>query len=333
MPDEMQIPKLTTKVAKKLRDRIRQINLYAHSYAFFLNFQEGSFGVSDLLRFANKEGLNGIDVHIDSGGKRSLKQKSEKDLKDIREYAKKLGLGINLEISCTSKNEVDLVVRIAKILGVKNIRVYIRYEGHVLNILKKAIKDFKYISKIAGKNKLLFVLEQHEVLKSNELVGIINKIKNSRIRLLFDFGNMVDADEDPIDALKTMSPYITHVHMKGVNKDILKRGYGQMGVLEGEDELPQAMMLFDLLLLGKSSPQVKFYALEQEVGFYAPPFRFDNEKKNPLIPSRKPSITHFDKNKSIKENLLSEKRNAHKQVKYVKNLLKQMETVAKTQLH
>ena len=117
--------------------------------------------------------------------------------------------------------------------------------------------------------------------------------------------------------------------MKGVKKIRLKKGFEQIGVPEGEDDLPQMRMLFTLLLLGKTEPQVKFYALEQEVGYESPPFRFDNEDEDPLIPNRKPSITYLNKNKSVEENLLLEKQNACKQVQYAKSLLKQMETMSK----
>jgi hypothetical protein len=140
---------------------------------------------------------------------------------------------------------------------------------------------------------------------------------------------MINTNENPLDALKTMSPYISQVHMKGVKKVKIKHGFGQIGVLEGKGDLPQMRMLFDLLLLGKSKPQVKSYALEQEVGYKSPPFRFNNEIKDPIIPNRKPSVTHLDKNKSLKKNLLLEKKNALKQIKYVRNLLKQIEKISK----
>jgi len=45
------------------------MKLYAHSFSFILNFQKGHFDVNDLLNFAFKNGLQGIDIYIDSGGK------------------------------------------------------------------------------------------------------------------------------------------------------------------------------------------------------------------------------------------------------------------------
>lgn len=323
------LPKLTKKIAQKLIERIKIIKLYAHSYTFILNFQEGDFNAIDLLNFAYKNGLNGIGIHIGDGKKNRLRQKSTEELRKVKLHAEKLKLGINLEISSTFKEDVDSVVKIAKILGVKNIRVCIRYGGHLSKIKKNAINDLKYISKIAKQEKLFFVVEPHEVLKSNELVQIIKEVNSPKIRLLFDFGNMINANENPMDALTVMLPYISQVHMKGVKKVKIKEGFKHIGVPEGEGDLPQMRMLFTLLLLGEFEPQVKFYALEQEVGYKSPPFRFKNDNKDPIIPKREPSVTYLDKNKSMEENLLLEKKNACKQVKYVKNLLKQLETMSK----
>jgi len=322
-------PKVTKKIAQKLMERIKVIKLYAHSYAFKLNFQEGRFDVIKLLNFAYENGLDGIDIRYDVGGKKSLRKKSKKELDTVRLLAQKLKLGINLEVSSSSNKTIDSVVKIAKVLQVKNIRFYIRYGGHVSEIIKKGIKDLKYISEIAKREELFFVIEPHEVLKSKEIVQILKKVESPSIKLMFDFGNMINANENPLNALKVMAPHISQVHMKGVKRIRLKRGYEQIGVLEGEGDLPQMRMLFTLLLLGESEPQVKFYALEQEVGYASPPYRHKSEGKNPLIPYRKSSFTNIDKNKTIKENLLLEKRNATKQVQYVRSLLKQMETMSK----
>lgn len=323
------LKKINKKIAKLIIERIKGIKLYSHSYAFKLNFQENQFDVIKLLNFAYNNGLNGINIRYDVGGKKSLRKLNNKSLEVVRLHALKLKLGINIEVSSTSRKIINSVVKIAKILHVKNIRVYIRYSGKISDIIKKGTKDLRYISEIASKNGMHFVIEPHEVLKSKELIKIIKKINNPQLKLLFDYGNMINANENPLDAFKIMSPYITQVHMKGIKKIKLKKGYEQIGVLEGEGDLPQMNLLFNLLLLGKHEPQVKYYSLEQEVGYISPPYRFDKEGNNPIIPYRKSSFTNIDKTKTIKDNLQLEKRNAHKQVQYVRSLLKQIETMSK----
>lgn len=311
----------------KLSDRVDKIKLYAHSYAFSLNFKYGDFEVSDLLDFASQENLDGIDIDIDDGKHRSLRLASDKELEKVRLYAKQLNLGINLDISSTTKKDVDDAVHIAKNLKVKNIRVYTRYSGHISEIIKKAVSDLKYIAKIAEDHDLEFTIEQHEILKSSELVEIIKMVDNKRIGLLFDFGNMISAGEDPLKALKIMSPYIKQAHLKGVRRVKKGVGYERVGVLQGEGDLPQKEMIVHLLMLGDLKPQIEMFGLEQEVGYRSPPFRSDHEGDDPKIPKRKPSNTPLNKDISIEENLHLERQNAHHQVQYVKNMLGQIKTM------
>jgi len=326
------IAEFRKEVALKLLQRLKRIRLYAHTYAFFLNFKYGCFDILDLIDFAYQEGLNGISVHIDSGEARSLRQKTPSELNEINSCIKRLGLGLNLEISSTSMQEVDSAVRIARMLDVKNIRVYIRYGGRLSEIMRKGVEDLTRIAKVADEHDLDFVLEQHEDLKSHELVDIITRVNSPRIGLLFDFGNMVNACEEPLEALHIMSPYIRQVHLKGIRRIKEGPGFAHLGIQEGQDDLPQMKMLFDLLMLGDHEPQVKTFSLEQVVGYYAPPYRLKNEDQDPEIPEREPSETTLSRDIPLRDRLLMEKRSSCNQIRFVRDLLEQLKTISEIQL-
>ena len=327
------IPDFGNDIAVKLIDRIDKIRLYAHCYAFHYNFEYGSFDANDLIRFAYQEGLQGVSVHIGSGGKRALRYKTISELKEIKLYAEKLGIGINLDISSTDKNEVDEVVRIAVTLGVQNIRAYIRYSGRVSEIIEKGIEDLKKMGKIAIEKDLYFTLEQHEDLKSHELVRIIEAVNNERIGLLFDFGNMINAYEEPLPALETMAPYIRQVHLKGARRIKMGEGFGHIGVSEEEGDLPQMKMLFDLLLLGEGNSPIGAYSLEQVIDYYAPAFRFEGEEDDPLIAERDPSTTPLNSEIPLKDSFLREIKNSSDQVHFIGKLLEKLKTIAEIQLN
>ncbi|MCZ6678609.1 MAG: TIM barrel protein [Candidatus Poribacteria bacterium] len=322
------IPKLTKRVAQKLLKRIENVKLYAHVYTFALNFRYG-FTIFDLLNFAYEEGLQGVNCHIVY-----LKGKTDQELKYVISIAKKLELEMSIELSTTEEEDVNEAARIAKVMGIKNIRVYVRYPGHLDEIIEKAIEDLKLIAEVAEENDLQFVLEPHEVLKSNEFLNIIKEVNSPRVNLLFDFGNMINANEEPLPALQDMSPYIQQVHLKGVRRvqNEEKTGYSQVGVRQGKGDLPQMKMIFDNLLLGDSKSQVIIYALEQEVGYESPPFRFNGEGPSPSIPERERSKTLFNSDYSIPENLRMEIRNARNQVQYVRNVLAILKTFAEMRL-
>jgi len=316
------------KNAQKLIDRIEHIPLYAHAYAFVSNFDQDEFTAIDLLDFAKEHQLKGICIGTDYGSKKRLDRVSERELKHIRAYAKKLGLQINLEVSSASKEDIDSAVRIAQELGITNIRAYIRHGGRLSEVIQRGVQELEYISKIAEKNDLYFVLESHEVLKAQELIEIIKKIDSPRVRVLLDFGNMINAHEKPLAALRVMSPHLSQVHLKGAKKKRVGKGYAQVGAHAGEDNLPHKNMLRNLLLLGELEPQIKCYGLVQQIGYYSPPYRFDDEEGDPLIPDREPSQTYLDGDSSMQEVLLAERENAHKQIVYVKSLLDELKKEA-----
>lgn len=101
---------------------------------------------------------------------------------------------------------------------------------------------------------------------------------------------------------------------------------------QGEDDLPHELMLFKLLMLGKNEPQVGAFALEQQVGYYAPPYRFENEPADPTIPKRKPSKTGLSPSNTLNQNLENELENAYHQVAFIKETLKNLKILASHKL-
>lgn len=316
-----------------LMERVERIQLHAHSYAFYLNLQHGAFNIFDLCVFASKNNLEGVNLHIDAGKEKSISNYTPKELKKLRKYLESHHLNINLEASSTSKKVIERAVRLAISLGAKNIRVYDRYKGRLSDIMRKCIKRMTQVSRIAEKHDLHFVIEPHEVLKSDELVQIIETVQSERVNLLFDFGNMLSTAEQPLEALEIMSAYIRQAHLKGACiAEVGEHGYAQVGVRQGEDHLPHQLMLYKLLMLGEKKPQVGAFSLEQQVGYYAPPYRFEKEASDPMIPKRKPSKTGLCQSMSLDENLSAELNNASDQVLFVNKTLESLTLLAKERI-
>jgi hypothetical protein len=216
-------------------------------------------------------------------------------------------------------------------LGTTELRVYVRPENEMRlsNLKAMAIRDLSNIARLAEQHQLRFVLEPHEVLKSHELVDIIETVNSPRVRLLFDFGNMVNAHEHPLEALQTMAPYITQVHAKDVKIVSAERGFQQVGVESGTGDLNLVKLIHDLLLLGSDAPQVQSIGLEEEVGYVSPPYRFAGEDEDPLIPSRAKSSTRVPSNSAeLPRALAAELTNAHRQITTVREILARLNDLA-----
>ncbi|MEG8202811.1 TIM barrel protein [Pseudomonas sp. 5FOS] len=327
-------PVLTEALAQRLLERLGQLRLFAHAYPLLTNLTHGRVTPADLLDFAYRHELQGLSLHLLDGEENSLSQMSPEQLQAFASKASALGLDVHLEISSTLKKDVDQVIAIAKALGVRNIRVYSRYEGTLSRVMDVIETDLHYLAQQADANDLYFDFEQHEELKSSEIAQLLNRLNHPRLHALFDFGNMINACEQPLQALHNLAPHIRQVHLKGVRIVPEQNGFGHYGVLQGsdEDDLPSARMLFELLMLGEATPQVIAFILEQENHYVAPAFRQRLEAADPFIAYREMSETPLPKGYSLERMLADEHRWANNQVAYVRRVLGELRTLAELTL-
>lgn len=239
-------------------------------------------------------------------------------LEAFRRQLQDLGLTLHLEISSSDREEVRQAVASALALGVTRIRLYARYAGALTEAIERIYSDLCHAAELANRHDIQFDYEQHEDLRASEIADVLRRVGDPRMNALFDYTNSLNAHEEPLEALRILAPYIRQVHIKGGKKVVDGRGWGQLGVAQGspEDELPGNLMLFELLMLGRSEPQVTCFALEQVVGYSAPPFRLEGAGTNPFIAFRDPSSTLRAPAVPLERALLDERRLAVQQVNW-----------------
>lgn len=324
------IPTLTIDRAKTLIDRVDRARLFGHAYALLTNLTYGSYGPNDVLDFAFEHELAGVCIHLLDGEERSLGRMSDDELRIFGARARTLGLDVHLEISTTDHEDVAEVVRIAGLVGVRRIRVYSRFEGALSSVLARVETDLRHLARLADEYDLHFTFEQHEELKSTEIAALLRAVDHPRLHALFDFGNMINAAERPLEAFAALAPHIDQVHLKGVHIVPESAGTGHRGVLMGsaEDDLPGARMIFDTLMLGDDEPQVISLALEQENLYRAPAFRHLGESADPFIPYREMSTTGIPQGWQLAELLQSERQWAVNQITHVRGILTRLRELA-----
>lgn len=328
------IPELDARLARKLLARIDAAPLFAHAYTHLMNFTHGSFCPADLLDFAWRHELCGVCIHLADGEERSLGRADDAQLDSFRAHAKELGLAVHLEISSTERPDVDRAVHVVRRIGARHLRVYSRYEGRLSEVMERIRSDLCYLAEQADRHDLHIHFEQHEELKSAEIAALLTDIEHPRLHALFDFGNMINAAEEPMAALRTLSPWIRQAHLKGVHIVPEGPGAGHVGVLQGstEDDLPGPRMLFELLMLGEHEPQVIALALEQENHYRAAMFRHRDEPPDPFIPFREMSETALPDGMDMADFLAAEPRWANHQIRVVRGILQELRTLAECTL-
>lgn len=320
------ISTLTADRAKELAVRAHHAPLFAHAYSFHLNFRFGRMTPMDLLEFAAVHDLKGIKIHVEDGEENSLLA-SPALRPAFRARAKEMGLDVHIETSSTTQEALGEAITIAKETGATSVRCYPRYEARVSEIITKTIEDLKRLKELDAGRSLRVTLEQHEDLTSSELVHIVESVRDPKLSLLFDFGNMVNAYERPLEALRVQSAHVTEVHIKDCRVEPDRGGHAQRGCVSGTGDVPFADLLLHLLLLGEDKPQVTAFALEEEADYFAPAMRFPNEKNDPLILFRSASLTDPGKTR-IAARLKREANEATAQISTVRTLLRKIEQAA-----
>src|SRR5262245_8028578 len=136
-------PVLNPAHAARLLERTINVPFFAHSYPFYHNMEHG-FTPRDLVHFAYTHDLHGACLHLNDGGKSSVGSMSGREREAFRRELEDLGTALHLEISSTSRRDIDRVIECAGALGVTNIRVYARHEGPLSEVMERVYADLAY---------------------------------------------------------------------------------------------------------------------------------------------------------------------------------------------
>ena len=321
---------LDAATAARLADRAEAAPLFAHAYAFHLNFRFGGMTPAGLLEFAAEQGLSGVKIHVDDGeAKHSLRTACPETRAAFGAMAARLGLELHVETSSTAAVDLRETARIAHAVGARSMRFYPRHSGPVSQVLVQTVADLAILPQLDPQKRLTFTLEQHEDLKSTELLQILRGVNHLRLSLLFDFANMINAFETPFAALAIQAPHVTEVHIKDARVVPDRGGWAHLACATGGGHVPVTGLLCRLLLLGQDTPQVRAFALEEEEGYLAPAFRFSGEAADPVIPPRDPSETDPGAG-DLTTRLAQEREAAEMQVLRVRAMLSQIARAARS---
>lgn len=317
---------LTAADRARLAMRADSAPLFAHAYAFHLNFRLGGMHPQDLLHWAAGHGLRGVKIHVEDGEDRSL-LRAPAGRAAFGALARDLGLEVHVETSSTTRGDLADAVAIAQATGATSVRCYPRHAGPLSQVLARTIDDLRALPQLDAEGRLDFLLEQHEDLTAAELVHILQAVGHPRLTLLYDFANMVNAGETPEQALQAMAPFVTDVHIKDAHILPDRGGLAHRACPTGTGDIPLARLLVRLLLLGEDRPQIRAFALEEEADYYAPAFRFPGEGPDPHIPARPPSTTVITG--PLAPRLDRERAEAEAQLTTIRALLARIATLAR----
>ncbi len=323
------IPQLDAALGRKLLERIDRLRWHLNRYSLELNFLHGDLGVDAFLSFARDSGFDGAQLHITRSGPRiGLTAESDQYLADLAEQDGTRKLELVLDISTIRREDVNDASRVARALGVDRIRCYSSSGGTIKEIIQTAIEELKYAAELGSRLGICFLLEQHERLTGPEILEILDGVgAGPLIGVLFDFGNPIPANRDPLADLYELRRVILGAHSKDVIVVPEGRGQGCIGVSFGQGDLPLPKILFDLLMLGEDEPQVEFIAVQSVVGYWAPPGRHRGESSSHVFDLKSSSKTPITET-GREQRLARERQDALQHFETAKLLVNQLRSYA-----
>lgn len=203
------------------------------SYSFSQLTRSGNKTEMELISLAKKIGFDGIEfaeIHPPAGMDKAEYAKelnSECERIGIKPVNYTIGANFLYPAGGTLESEIERLkkeVEIAKILGVSGMRHDAtggwkkedRRQRGFNEALPILVKGCKAVTEYAGTLGIRTMVENHGFFcqESTRVEQLVNCVANENFGLLFDMGNFLCADEDPVNAVGRLSQYVFHVHAK-----------------------------------------------------------------------------------------------------------------------
>jgi hydroxypyruvate isomerase len=187
--------------------------------------REKGWTVLNFLAFCEEEGIKQVELL------NVFWQDAQKELPLVLEAIEAAGIRAvsyavandfasgNPEEREAALKEITDAIPVANALGVKIVRVFsgnltegITYD----EALDRIVEGLSEAAARAERGGIVLCLENHGKLAGSgvQVKTILERVGSPALRSTFDTGNFLLVDEQPLDALDVLLPYVAHVHFK-----------------------------------------------------------------------------------------------------------------------
>jgi sugar phosphate isomerase/epimerase len=80
--------------------------------------------------------------------------------------------------------------------------------------ISRTVEDLRGAIPTLERTGIKLVFENHEDLQGKVIADILSQVNHPLVRALYDYGNSQMVGEEPLDALESMAPFVSTVHVK-----------------------------------------------------------------------------------------------------------------------
>ena len=184
------------------------------TFSYYLAFATGKMDIFDFIYQAKALGLDGVQINMEGEAWGHLGDDSPEHLKKVKTLCDKLGLFIDLDACGTDPSNLLRYLEICTKLGVDRLRTYSSFGGDVQLEMQKAIRDFKAVAADFDRAGVRIAYENHEFESSKDILDVISAVASPVVGAHIDNGNAMMMWEDPVSAVRNMSPKAVSTHFK-----------------------------------------------------------------------------------------------------------------------
>lgn len=215
--------------------------LHSFSYRFHYRHKEG-FDVNSFIDQAVRRGFSGVNISAYGPEYRELSLGHPSHIARLRDRIEAEGLLIDIETNGTSPTRLRTYLELGAKLGATYLRIYTLHKGTPEERVANTVKDLKAALPIAEQCGMQILIENHEDISAAETASVVQQLDSPHIGVLYDYGNSMTIQEDPIAALDILLPWIRSAHLKDhLMLSAADTGYEEpvvLGVPFGEGRLP-----------------------------------------------------------------------------------------------
>jgi 3-oxoisoapionate decarboxylase len=163
-------------------------------------------------------------------------------LVNLRKRAEELGLTVHLSTDTLQGEHLAGLVRAAYNLGAPVVEVGVaRLTGTVKDrqhALERVLDELPKAIRAAERNKITLALENGRHCAAADLLALLKAAGSDRVQGCFDTGNPLTVPESPVEAARTLAPYVRSAHLKDFRAFRTEDGLTLLNCVVGEGNVP-----------------------------------------------------------------------------------------------
>ena len=187
------------------------IGSYAYRWAIGMGTHrpERTMSPADIVRRAVRHGVDLVQI----ADNLPLHRADTATLADLEQTAAELGVALELGCSGLRVEPITVYLDIAERLGASLVRIA-PDETDASRTSDEVVRELDSLLPALERRGITLAMENHFLLPSSKLRGIVERLDSARIGICLDVANSIAVREWPAETIALLAPFAVNLHLK-----------------------------------------------------------------------------------------------------------------------